>query len=184
MKTEKLQNKMRKISIDKVTLNIGAGAEASNVDKAVALLEKISGKKVVKTKAQKRIAAWKLRPGLPIGAKVTLRGAKAIEILKNLLQAINNEIPENNFIENGFSFGIKEYIDISGIKYDPKIGIIGFQVVVTLTRPGYRVKNRKIKKSRISPQHKITPEAAIKFAQENLGIKLKEEESEAFAYRG
>lgn len=176
MKPEKLNNKMRTIYIDKVTLNIGAGAEIDNVNKAVTLLEKITGEKVVKTKAKRRIATWKLRPGLPIGAKITLRGAKAEEILKKLLQAINNEIPESNFIENGFSFGIKEYIDIPGIKYDPKIGIIGLQVTVTLKRPGYRVQKRKLRKAKIAPNHLVTAEDSLKFAQEKFGIKLKEEE--------
>jgi len=182
MNPEKLKNKMRKISIDKVTLNIGSGSETANVTKAVALLKHISGEKVVKTTAHKRIAAWKLRPGLAIGAKVTLRGAKATELLKKLLQAVNNELPEDNFIENGFSFGISEYIDIPGVKYDPKMGIIGLQVIVTLTRPGYSVKHRKIKKSRVSSQHKITSEDSVTFAKENLGIKLKEPESEGFMY--
>lgn len=182
MKSEKQNNKMRIIAIDKVTLNIGAGVETGNVDKAISLLEKVSGGKVVKTKAKKRIAAWKLRPGLPIGAKITLRKAKALEVLKNLLQAVNNEIPEDNFIENGFSFGVKEYIDIPGVKYDPKIGIIGLQVTVTLKRPGYRVKKRKLRKGRIAPNHVITPEDAIAFAQEKLGVKIKEEETEGFTY--
>jgi len=176
MKPEKLNNRMRTILIDKVTLNIGAGAEIENVNKAVTLLERITGAKVVKTKAKRRIAAWKLRPGLPIGAKVTLRGAKAEELLKKLLQAVNYELPESSFIENGFSFGIKEYIDIPGVKYDPKIGIIGLQVVVTLMRPGYRVQKRKVKRGKIAPVHKISPEDSLNFAKEKLGVKIKEEE--------
>lgn len=184
MKEEKLTNKMRTISVDKITLNIGSGAETDNVSKAVSLLEKISGGKVVKTKSKKRIAAWKLRPGLPIGAKVTLRGAKALEVLKRLLQSVNNEILKNNFVKNGFSFGIKEYIDIPDVKYDPKIGIIGLQVIVTLKRPGYRVKLRKIKKGRVAPRHVITPEDSLTFAKEKLGVTIKEKETEGYIYWG
>lgn len=176
MKAEKAANPMREIKLDKITLNIGAGAEAENVEKAVTLLEKISGSKVVKTKAKRRIATWKIRPGLPIGAKVTLRGAKAEELLKTLLKAVGNELQKSCFVENGFSFSVKEYIDIPGIKYDPKIGIIGLQVCVSLKRPGYRVKLRKIKQGKIAPSHLISAEDAKKFAIEKLGVKIKEEE--------
>src|SRR3989344_6685635 len=137
------ESPMRKIRIEKITLNIGAGTEPDNVDKAVALLNKISGVKAVKTVSQKRIAQWKLRPGLPVGAMVTLRGKKAEELLKLLLKSVDNEIKKSSFMKNGFSFGIKEYIEIPGEKYDPKIGIIGLEVAVSLSRPGFRVKRRK-----------------------------------------
>ena len=180
MKSEKFDNKMRNIKIEKVTLNIATSPEGEHVDKAVALLEKITGAKVVKTKARKRIAAWKIRPGVPIGARVTLRGKRAEEILKNLLKAVNNEIPKKNFVENGFSFGIKEYIDIPGIKYDPKIGIIGLEVSVTLARPGFRVKKRKLRRGKIAPFHRISIEDAMTFAQEKLNIKLKEKKEEVY----
>ncbi|MBD3263077.1 50S ribosomal protein L5 [Candidatus Woesearchaeota archaeon] len=174
METEITKNKMRTIKIDKVTLNIGAGAISDNVDKAVALLKNITGEKIVKTKAKRRVATWKLRPGLPIGAKVTLRGKKASEVLDRLLQAINYEIYKGSFTENGFSFGVKEYIDIPEVKYDPKIGIIGLQAIVTLKRPGFRIKNRKLRKKKIAPAHKITAEDSMSFAQKKLGIKIKE----------
>ena len=72
------ENKMKTISLEKVTLNLGAGANQDDVDKAFKLLSALSGEKPVKTFAKKRIATWKIRPGLPIGAKVTLRGKKAL----------------------------------------------------------------------------------------------------------
>ncbi len=175
-KQPKEQNPMRAIKIDKVTLNIGAGAEVENVEKAVALLEKIAGTKAVKTKSKKRIAEWKLRPGLPIGARVTLRKKAAAEVLQRTLKAANFELPKSAFTLNSFSFGIKEYIDIPGVKYDPKIGIIGLSVCVSLIRAGYRVKKRKIRKAKISPTHLVTAEDAMKFAQEKFGVKIKEEE--------
>jgi len=178
MKTEKMKNPMREIKIDKITLNIGAGVEAENVDKAMALLKTLSGAKVVKTLCSKRIATWKLRPGLPIGAMVTIRGKKAETLLKQLLQAVSFEIKPTSFMENGFSFGIKEYIDIAGVKYDPKIGIIGLDVAVSLKRPGFRVKTRKLKKSKLGFGHHITAQDAQVWAQEKLGIKLKAAEEE------
>ncbi|MBI4095440.1 MAG: 50S ribosomal protein L5 [DPANN group archaeon] len=170
------ENKMRQIKLEKITLNIGAGTEADNVEKAVLLLQKISGLKAVKTSATKRIPTWKVRPGLPVGAKVTIRGKKASELLKNLLHAIDNEISQKAFAQNGFSFGLKEYIEIPGVKYDPKIGIIGLEVAVSLMRPGYRVAKRKLRQAKVAKSHIVTAEESLKWAQENFGVKLKEED--------
>jgi len=166
---------MKDIKIEKVTLNIGAGADQDNVEKALTLLKSITNKTPVKTMAKKRIATWKIRPGLPIGAKVTVRGEKeCTELLKKLLTAVNFEIYKNQFTENGFSFGIKEYIEIPEVKYDPKIGIIGLDVAVSLKRPGYRIKKRKIEQRTIPKKHKIKKDDAIKFAAEKLKITVTE----------
>ncbi len=171
-KTETMmENRMRTVRIDKVVLNVGAGAEADAVDKAQKLLEKISGKKSVKTTAKRRIAVWKLRPGLPIGAMVTLHGKMAEKLLRQLLQATSFELPKRSFTENGFSFGVKEYIDIPDVKYDPKIGVIGLEVSVSLERPGFRIKRRKIRKGKIAETHKITAEDSLNFAR-SLGVKV------------
>jgi large subunit ribosomal protein L5 len=166
-------NIMKTIKLGKVTLNIGAGANQDDVEKAFKLLSALSGEKPVKTFAKKRIATWKIRPGLPIGAKVTLRGKKAQELLARLLNAVNNEIKSSSFTENGFSFGIREYIDIPDAKYDPSIGIIGLDVIVSLERPGFRIKRRKLKQSTISPTHRIYKEDSIAYIQKVFGVKLK-----------
>jgi len=176
MAQPKTENIMRKIKLDKITLNMGGGTEAEGVEKAVLLLQKLSGAKPVKTIATKRIPTWKVRLGLPVGAKVTIRGKKAAELLKNTLHAIDNEIPKRAFTKNGFTFGLKEYIEIPGVKYDPKIGILGFEVAVSLIRPGYRVSKRKIRQRSIGKRHEITAEDSLKWAQENFGVKLKEED--------
>ena len=96
------ENKMRNIKIEKITLNIGSGIEAENAEKAALLLGKISGAKVVKTISTKRIAAWKIRPGLFVGAMVTLRGKKATELLKSLLHAVSFKVKKSSFTKNGF----------------------------------------------------------------------------------
>lgn len=176
IKTEKLQNKMRQIVVDKVILNIGAGVEPANVEKAVTLLNRVSGTIAVKTLGRKRIPTWNVRPGLPIGARVTLRGKKAEELLKNLLAAVDFAIPKKSFTQNGFSFGVREYVDITGVKYDPKIGIIGLDVIVALRRPGYRVSRRKIKKAPIKSSHIITAEEAGEWAKSTFNVKEREEE--------
>tara|TARA_Y100000034_G_scaffold65385_1_gene79036 strand:- start:3626 stop:4198 length:573 start_codon:yes stop_codon:yes gene_type:complete len=171
MKKNPTDNPMKKIRVEKITLNIGAGAEPKEVEKAVSLLEKISKTKPVQTKAKKRIAAWNLRPGLSIGAKVTVR-KNADELLKRLLKAIDMQIPERKFTQNGFSFGIREYIDIPEVKYDPKIGIIGLNVSVSLNRPGFRVKRRKLLPAKLSVSQSISKEEAITFAKEKLGVSV------------
>lgn len=169
---------MRIIKIEKLTLNIGAGKEQLILEKGTQLLKNITGIPPVKTITQKRIAGWGLRPGLPIGCKITLRREKALELIKRLLAARNNVLSESNFDDYGnVSFGIHEYIDIPGVKYDPKIGIMGLQVSLTLQRPGFRIKKRKIMKKKIPPSHKIDREEAIGFLKKNFEIKIEEEET-------
>ena len=134
---------MKEIKVEKITLNIGSGPDPKNVEKGYKLLETISNMKPVESLAKARIATWKIRPGLAIGSKVTIRKDPEL-LLKRLLKAVDMKIAEGKFNENGFSFGIHEYIEIPEVKYDPKIGIIGLNVSVTLTRPGFRIKRRKL----------------------------------------
>lgn len=168
---------MQEIRIEKITLNIGVGEPGDKLDKAVLLLKEISGAKPVKTKTIKRIPTWDIRPKLNIGTKVTLRGKKAEELLKKLLKSVNNKIPERKFDNYGnFSFGIKEYINIPGVEYIPEVGIIGLEVAVTLERPGFRVKKRRLKKARIGKNHLITKEQAIEFIKNKFNIELSDKE--------
>ncbi len=170
------ENPMRKILLEKITLNIGAGTEAENVDKAMALLNKITGAKIVKTVATRRIPTWKVRLGLPVGAMVTVRGQKAADLLKAMLKAVENKIKKGSFTKNGFSFGIKEYIEIPGVKYDSKIGILGLEVAVSLRRAGFHIKRRRIKRTRVHPHHEISSDESFAWAQQNFGVQIKEEE--------
>ena len=166
-------NSMKTIRIEKVTLNVGAGKDQNKLDKAVLLLKMITGIEPVKTVTKKRIPAWGLRPGLPIGCKITLRKESAIELLRRLLEAKDNQLNESQFDDSGnISFGLHEYIDVRGVKYDPKIGIMGFQVCVTLERPGFRVKKRARRRASLSKAHNITKQEAIEFMKKqfNVGI--------------
>lgn len=168
-------NPMKEILIEKVTLNIGVGEAGEKLEKVKELLSRITNTKVVKTYAKRRIPSWKIRPGLPIGIKTTLRGEKAIELLKKLFRAIDNKVSKTQFDEEGnLSFGIKEYIHIPGVKYDPSLGIVGMDVCVTLKRRGFRVKRRKYKKSKIGKSHKITKAEAIEFFRKNFNIEIGE----------
>jgi large subunit ribosomal protein L5 len=169
------ENKMREIRIEKVTLNFGAGADPNLLEKGVALLKMIAGKAPVKTITTKRIPEWAVRPGLPLGCKLTLRGKAAYVMVERLLKARAHVVKKSSFGAGNFAFGIPEYIDMPDVKYNPDLGIMGFECAVTLMRPGFRIKCRKIKQMSISPRHKITVEDTIAFAKEKLKIVVNEE---------
>ena len=140
-------NPMQEIRIEKLTLNIGAGKDPAKLDKGMTLIKTITGIEPVKTITKKRIAEWGLRPGLPIGCKITLRKQAAHTLIPRLLTAKDNKLTTKNFDEHGMiSFGIPEYIDIPGVPYNPSIGVIGLQVCITLEKKGYRIKRRKIRR--------------------------------------
>ena len=165
----KNQNRMKEIYIEKVTLNIGAGKNEELLKKGLKLLQKLAPLTPVKTFTKKRIPGWGLRPGLAIGCKVTVR-KQCQELLRKLLVAKENSLKANSFDNNGnFSFGVPEYIDIEGLEYDPELKIIGLEVAVTLERPGFRVKKRKIKPGDLGRNHKVTREEAIAFVQK-MGV--------------
>ncbi len=167
-----MENKMREIFVEKVTLNVGVGEPGERLEKISSLLEQISGAKVVKTETNRRIPEWGLRPGLEIGVKTTLRKEKADEILKRMFTAMENTIHLSNFDNNGnFSFGVKEYIHIPGAKYDYTIGIVGLSVSVTLSRRGFSI-SRKRNKSVIGKSHLIKKEEAADFIKNKYNVKV------------
>ena len=161
-----------------MTLNIGVGKNPALLDKGVMLLTQISGMTPIKLVTQKRIAGWGIRPGLAVGCKVTIRSQTKIkELLIRLLQAKDNVLTEKQFDDNGnIAFGIHEYINIPGVNYDPKIGIIGLQACLTLERPGFRIKKRKNQKRKIPIRHKIQRLDAIKFMKADYNIQIGEED--------
>ena len=170
-------NKMEEVRVEKVTLNIGAGKDQAKLDKGIALIKAITGIAPVKTITNKRIMGWGLRPGLPIGFKVTLRKKQAFNIIPRLLSAKDNTLSEDQFDESGsLSFGIPEYIDIAEAKYDPKIGVMGLEVSITFEKAGYRIKKRKILRRKIGKKHKLTKKDAIEFMKSKFNIKMEDEE--------
>ena len=165
---------MRTISIEKLTLNIGAGEPGAKLEKAQKLLGMISGMKPIQTKSNKRIPTWSLRPGLIIGCKVTIRGKKAEELLKRLFVAKDNRLKKSCFDNAGnLSFGIEEYISIQGVEYDADIGIIGLQANVTFQRPGFRIRRRRLNQRSIPKKHIITQEEAIQHVIEKYEVKVR-----------
>lgn len=164
---------MKEIKLGKVVVNIGMKESGEHIERAYTFVEKLTGKKPVKTLSTQRARTFRLRKGLPIGVKVTLRNAGALEFLKKVLPAVENKVRESSFDNEGnFGFGIKEHLDIPGQKYDPKLGVFGLNVNAALVRRGFRVKVRKIRKSRIGTAHRITKPEAVEFVKNSLGLRV------------
>jgi large subunit ribosomal protein L5 len=152
---------------------MGVGESGEKLAKAENLLEQLSNQKPIKTYSKSTIKPWNIRKGAPIGCKVTLHGSKKEEFLKKAFEAVENRLKETSFDETGgFSFGIKEHIDIEGMKYDPNVGIFGMDVCVSVERPGYHVKKRKVHKSSISKKHLVNREESIDFVSSLYKVEI------------
>jgi len=164
-------NTMRDIKIAKVTINIGCGEPGEKLEKAKKLLNILTGKTIVLTSTNKR-TTFGTPKGKNIGCKVTLRREDAVAFLKRAFEAAEKRLSEKCFDKQGnFSFGVKEHIDLPGVKYDPDIGIYGMDVCVTLERNGYRVSRKKIS-TKIGKSHIIKPEEAREWVVKNFGVNL------------
>lgn len=163
------ENIMREIRIEKVILSVGGIGEV--LEKGIKIIERISLKKSARKKSKKRIPSLGVRPGLEVGAMITIR-ENPEEILKRLLAAKENTLKKNQVSENTFSFGIKEYIEIPGVEYQRDLGIIGFDVTVTLRRAGKRVIKKKIKRGKIPLRQRISKGEVIKFMEDNFQTKF------------
>jgi len=164
---------MLRPKIEKVVVNMSVGKSGEPLEKAAKVLKNLTGQNPCKRKAKKTIRDFGIRRGEPIACIVTLRKQRAMEFLKKVLPVADNKLPKNCFDRYGnFSFGIKEHIEIPGVKYDPEVGIFGMDVCVSLNRPGYRVKKRRKEKARIGSKHILTPEEAIVFVKDALGVEI------------
>jgi large subunit ribosomal protein L5 len=164
---------MRKPRIEKVVVNIGVGEAGERLVKAQKVLEMLTGQKPKVTTARVTNRDLGVRRGMPIGCKVTLRGEKAEEFLKKALWIRENKIASYSFDPEGnFSFGISDYTDFEGMKYDPEIGIFGMDICVSVKRPGYRVATRRVMPRRIPKSHRLTKEEAMEFLKERFEVEV------------
>jgi large subunit ribosomal protein L5 len=169
-------NAMETARIGKVTVNIGVGESGERLGKAEKLLQKLTAKKPVRTASKHKIPTWNIRQGEPIGCKVTLRGKDAVEMIKRTLHAKDETLKPGCFDKSGnVSFGIAEYLDIQGLKYDPEIGIFGLNVNISLERPGYRIQRRARKAAKIPQKARVSRDAAVEFMKNNFGVKIEED---------
>jgi large subunit ribosomal protein L5 len=138
-----LENPMQVPKITRITINMGVGeavADKKAMDGAVSDLTALTGQKPLVTKSRKAIASFKLRAGVPVGAKVTLRGARMYEFLDRLINVAMPRIRDfrgvsaRSFDGRGnYSFGVKEQIIFPEIAYDKIDAIRGMDIVITTT---------------------------------------------------
>ena len=138
-----LKNVMEVPRITKITINMGVGEALGDkkvLENAVADLEKISGQKVVVTKARKSIAGFKVREGWPIGCKVTLRSERMYEFLERLVSIAIPRIRDFRGISpkqfdgrGNFSMGVNEQIIFPEIEYDKIDKLRGLDICITTT---------------------------------------------------
>lgn len=143
MKKFGYKNELQVPKLDKIVINMGVGEAKDNakvLDSAVRDLEIISGQKAVLTRAKKSVANFKIREGLAIGCKVTLRGEKMYEFLDRL---VNLSLPRvrdfrgvnpNSFDGRGnYALGIKEQIIFPEIEYDKVDKVRGMDIIIVTT---------------------------------------------------
>jgi len=137
------KNHMEIPRIEKITLNMGVGEASQDkkkVQTAAAEMEKIAGQKPVITKAKKSIAQFKLREGMPIGCKVTLRRERMYEFLDRLITIAMPRIrdfrglnPKSFDGRGNYAMGLKEQIIFPEISYDQIDKVRGLDIIVTTT---------------------------------------------------
>jgi large subunit ribosomal protein L5 len=138
-------NPYRKVRVIKVVVNAGVGESGEPRTKAEKVLTMITHQKPVATRSKATNRDFAIRQGQEIGAKVTLRGPTAEEFLDRAFEARDRQFDPLSIDRSGsFSFGIPDYTDFSGMKYDPEIGIVGLDVCVEMGRAGWRVRERRI----------------------------------------
>lgn len=164
---------MRDLRIEKTVVNIGVGEAGERLLKAQKVLEMLTGQKPVETISKTTNKDLGIREGMPIGCKVTLRGERAEDFLKRALWVKNNKLAKYNFDPEGnFSFGVPDYTEFEGMKYNPEIGIFGMDVSVSLKRPGYRVTKRRRRASKLPVRHRVTREEGVQFIRDRFDIEV------------
>lgn len=164
---------MLKPRIEKVVVNLNVGKSGEPLEKATRVLKELTGQVPVKRNAKNTIRDFGIRKGEPIACTVTLRKQKAIDFLRKVLPVVDNKISRSSFDKQGnFAFGLKEHIEIAGVKYDPDVGIFGMDICVSVNRPGQRVKIRRKQKTRVGSKHILTPEESVVFVGKTLGVEI------------
>jgi large subunit ribosomal protein L5 len=168
-------NLMREPRVEKIVVNIGVGEAGERLVKAQKVIEMVTGQKSVQTISRTINRDLAIRKGMPLGCKVTLRGETAEGFLKKALDIRERRIPVYSFDKEGnMSFGIADYTDFPGMKYDPEIGIFGMDVSVVLRRAGNRVTQRTILRRRLPKGHRMERGEAIQFMKDHFEIEVVE----------
>jgi large subunit ribosomal protein L5 len=172
---KKEEKQTMKPHIAKVTVNIGVGEAGEKLKKAESVLEGVTKQKPVQTLSKTTSKDWGIRKFMPIGCKVTLRKKAAETFLLNALKIRENKISEYSFDDQGnFSFGVPDHTLFEGQKYDPNVGIFGMDICVTVEKPGYRIKHRRIDRRKIPQRHELSKEDTMKFITETFNVEVVE----------
>lgn len=165
------ENPMRVIKVGKVVVNIGLGKSGEAIERGKQVLEQVTGQKPSQRRAKKSIRDFGIHKGEPIGVSVTVRGDGAVGLIEKLVIARERKLAASSFDPKGsVSFGIKEHIEIPGIKYDPAIGILGMNVSVLLERPGHSVARRSRRTARVGKGHLVSKEESMQYFREKFGV--------------
>ena len=168
-------NVMREPRVEKVVVNIGVGEAGERLAKAQKVIEMVTGQRSVQTISRTINRDLAIRKGMPLGCKVTLRGGNATEFLEKALEIREHRIPAYSFDREGnMSFGIADYTDFPGMKYDPEIGIFGMDVSVVLRRAGNRVTQRPILRRKLPRGHRMDRNEAIEFMKKTFSVEVVE----------
>merc|ERR1712054_457954 len=167
-KKEKYDNKMREIKIEKLIINLCTGESGDKLTKAAKVLKDLTGQEPVESKARYTIRSFSIKRNEKIAVHVTVRGARAEELLQKALRVKEHELRKHNFSAGGnFGFGIDEHIDL-GIKYDVFTGIFGMDFYVILGRAGKRVAKRKHASGKFGKFQRITSDEAKQWFTEKM----------------
>lgn len=169
---------MRKPHVAKIVIDICTGG-GEPLNKAGAILEQLTGQSPVESRAKQTVRDFGIRRKEAIAVRVTLRHEKAREFLTRALKAKENVLLIKNWDDDGnFAFGISEHIDIPGVKYDPQLGIQGMNITVCIERPGFRVKRRRRRRTKVPYRHRLTPEESMIFVRQEFEVEILEKERE------
>jgi len=167
-------NPMKVLRVEKVAVNIGVGEAGERLVKAQKVLDMVTGQKSVQTISRHVNRDLGIRVGMPLGCKVTLRGEIAEDFLKRALTIREGRVYAYSFNKEGnMSFGISDYTDFPGMKYNPEIGIFGMDVNVVLRRVGgNRVTKRSLLKRSIPTCHRVGREEGIEYMKDNFKVQV------------
>ena len=164
-------NRMRALRVVKIVVNIGVGAAGERRTKAEKVLAMVTHQKPVATRARSTNRDLGIREGQELGTKVTLRGERAEEFLRRALATRENRMDPLSVDRMGnVAFGVPDYTDFPGMKYDPQIGIYGMDVCVEIGRPGWRIRHRSRAPRPLGLHSRPTPEEARRFLAEQFGV--------------
>ena len=168
-------NVHRAVRVIKVVVNTGVGESGEARTRAARVLEMVTHQKPVATRSHSTNRDFGIRKGQEIGAKVTLRGDVAIDFLKRAFEARDHQFDIQSIDRNGnFSFGIADYTDFSGLKYDPAIGIHGMDIAVEMGRAGHRIRDRRLQARPLPRSLRSTPDETRNYLVSALGVTLLE----------